>query len=104
MKQKEEDQIQDMRERYGYKCFLCEKVSTQRAHIIGNTKPNRKKYGPHIIDNPLNWLPACDLDHNALIDIGNRTDIIAALIQAGDRIAIEFVVMNNVERKRGKVI
>jgi hypothetical protein len=70
MKQKEKDNIIHIYEEYGYQCFVCGNRATQRAHIIGNTKLNRKLYGDAVIDDPLNWLPACGLEHNKQVDAG----------------------------------
>ena len=102
MKQKEIEQLSAMYSRYYHKCFLCDKTATQRAHIIGNTKVNRRKYGKEIIDSPLNWLPACSLYHNSLIDIGHSTDVIADMIKGNNRPWIEAFVRENVSRKKGK--
>lgn len=87
---------------YGYQCFLCEKSATQRAHIIGDTKLNRKVYGNHVIDHILNWLPACGLDHNKMIDIGMipcNQKVIASIIDGKEsfqtkRTMIESFVMH----------
>lgn len=108
MKQTEIDAIKEMHFRHGYKCFACDHMSSQRAHVIGNTRSNRKKYGSEIIDSTKNWLPACNLDHNALIDLGKNDllmSIVAGLIKSiavDSRAEIEGIVRENVLRKRGK--
>lgn len=68
----EKEQLQAMYARYNYQCYVCGKQATQRAHIISNTKKNRRIYGKGVIDSPLNWLPACSLACNALIDASNN--------------------------------
>ncbi len=70
MKAKEREQLQEMYERYNWGCFICGDRATQRAHIIGDTKLNRRVYGNAVIDNPLNWLPACSLGCNKRCDVG----------------------------------
>ena len=112
MKDKEEQQARAMYEHYNYRCFVCNNPAIERAHVIGNTKVNRRLYGNRVVDSPLNWLPACGLDHNAKIDIG-RNDIIkeqiALIIETNDldetekRQAIEAIVNENIQRKEGKL-
>ena len=90
---------------YDFKCFVTGLEATQRAHIIGNTRANRKRFGDDIIDNPLNWLPAHDLESNALIDVGHASNlpiIIAQAISDGDRTKIERLVRENINRKLSK--
>ena len=109
MTQHEADAIEAMYARHNYRCFLCDNPATQRAHIIGDTKSNRIKYG-NVIDNPLNWLPACNLRHNGYIDISrNRlaADTVAAIIMGAwsektKRRQIEVIVKENVKRKLKK--
>ena len=94
-----------MYEYYNWKCFVTGNRATQRAHIIGDTRPNRKQYGNEIINNPLNWLPCDGLDSNALIDIGKNDlliDSIVFCIQHNNREDIEDIVRGNIERKRNK--
>ena len=106
----EKEQLQAMYARYNYQCYVCGKQATQRAHILGNTKANRKLYGSAIIDNPLNWLPVCGLHCNSLIDIGKNyiaKEKIAVIlfIDAPDylkRKDIEKIVDENILRKRNK--
>lgn len=113
MKQIEIDQLEVMYLHYDNKCFVCGNPATNRAHILGNTIPNRKLYGLRIIDNPLNWLPACNNDNycNDLIDLGKNdllnesiTQIIDSLMDTADkRDGIEGLVIENIARKQGKV-
>lgn len=110
MNDKETEQVKAMYQYYKSLCFVCTDLSTQRSHIIGNTLPNRKLYGIRIIQNPLNWLPACCLDHNSLIDIGKNkilaskiVSIIDSLMDERDkRTEIESLVRANIQRKRDK--
>ena len=105
MKQAEKDAIERMYLHHDYMCFVCHHKVTQRAHIISNSKVNRKRYGSEIIDSPLNWLGACNLKHNALIDIGKNDlliDLIVFYIQHNNREDIEDIVRGNIERKRNK--
>lgn len=108
MKQSEIDAIKDMHLRQNDKCFACTNKSVQRSHIIGDTKPNRKRYGKAVVDNPKNWLGACGLTCNALIDLGKNDllmSIVAGLIKSiaqDSRAEIEGIVRENIERKRGK--
>ena len=113
MTEREKDQVKAMYIHYGYMCFVdTTRKATQRAHIIGNTKPNRNKYGNHIIDNPLNWLPAADLDNNKLIDIGKfpiyceriKNIIDSDLSRQEKRSIIENIVRDNIKRKQNKKI
>lgn len=113
MNDKEAEQVKAMYEHYDYKCFVCGKPANQRAHILGNTKANRKYCGASYIDNLLNWLPACSLKCNALIDIGSLgNNIVATSIGLcivsphsldDKREAIEGIVHLNIARKQGKV-
>ena len=107
----EREKLEELYLEYKHQCFVCGARATQRAHIIGNTKANRKKYGPEVIDNPLNWLLACSLECNALIDIGKNEifqHAIATVIKSDDygyfekRRTIEQFVRDNIERKRSK--
>lgn len=92
------------------KCFVCGMPANQRAHIIGNTKANRKRYGDEVIDSPLNVLPACNLVHNGYIDIGKSPVLgktISYLIESDlsydrKRELIEGQVLENIKRKRRK--
>ena len=105
MKQAEIDAIQKMYNYHGHTCFICGNPITQRAHIISNSKVNRKRYGSEIIDSPLNWLCACSLECNALIDIGKNDlliDLIVFYIKHNNREDIEDIVRGNIERKRSK--
>ncbi len=108
MKQKEIDAIQEMYARHNYRCFVCDDICTQRAHALGDTIPNRSKYGSEIVDSQKNWFPACNLDHNGLIDLGKNDilmSIVAGLIKSvssESRQEIEDIVRGNIERKRGK--
>ena len=97
--------INEMYIRHGYKCFVCAGRATQRAHIIGDTDVNRSIYGNAIIDNPLDWLPACNLRHNGLIDVSKNIELareIASLIVKGKRGKIEKLVRKNIVRKTKK--
>ena len=109
MKPREAELIRQMYEHYNYKCFVCPKRATQRSHIIGNTDPNRLKYGKDIIDNILNWLPACNIEHNALIDLGKNDHIldkvwyILSSELPNKRELIEDIVRQNIKRKKEKI-
>lgn len=96
-----------MYRRHNYRCFVKpENRATQRAHIIGNTKANRKKYGNDIIDSLYNWLPAGDLKANALIDAGNNEMLMGELytcILNGWQEEIERLVRENIKRKEAKI-
>lgn len=104
MTTKEIELIKGMYAKYNHRCFNCGEPATQRAHIIGNTKANRKAYGSEIIDSPLNWLPACSLGCNALMDIGKgfASDRIAGLIKLKARTIICELVQLNITRKKSK--
>ena len=105
MTPKEEEKILELYNLYGWTCFICGSPVTQRAHIIGNTKANISKYGKEIIDSVFNWLPACGLPHNALIDIGSASEIsdyIAFSIEHKNRHTIEQTVRENIQRKLSK--
>ena len=106
----EKEQLQAMYARYNYQCYVCGERAKMRAHIIGDTKPNRRRYGNAIVDNPLDWLPSCTLHCNSLIDISNnpeaRDKIVSIIrIDAPDylkRKDIEKIVDGNILRKRNK--
>jgi len=110
MKQTEIDQLEAMYLHYDFKCFVTGNQATQRAHIIGDTIPNRKLYGDRIIDNPLNWLPVDTLESNALVDLGKKdllnervTLIIDSLMDVADkRSEIELIVRVNIAEKQAK--
>ena len=107
MKDSEKENVMDMYKHYDFSCFLCKSQATQRAHIIGNTLLNRKLYGRRIIDNPLNWLPACSLKHNKKIDIGRNSIIAKKIVSVIDSMddysdkqeQIEQVVMENIKAR-----
>jgi len=106
MTDNEKQKIKAMYDHYNYKCFVSGKPAKMRAHIIGDTKPNIKRYGLEIICNSLNWLPAADLHCNSLIDISNdpiKRELVAMLIMQGERELIEDEVRLNIERKEAKV-
>ena len=92
------------------RCFVCGAPANQRAHIIGNTKANRKRYGDKVVDSPLNLLPACGLIHNGYIDIGKSPVlgktiaffILSDLQDNRKRVLIADQVRENIERKRRK--
>lgn len=44
----------------------------QLAHLIAETKSNRKKYGNCVIDHPLNRVLTCSLYCNGRMNIGNN--------------------------------
>jgi len=105
MKEGERTKIVAMYRRHNYRCFACGDAAWQRAHIVGNTKANRKRFGDDVIDSPFNWLPACGLYCNGLIDVGHASKLpeeIAEHIKSGNIVAIEESVRENIKRKRGK--
>ena len=108
MKQSEIDKLNIMYAIYGYTCFICPKRANQRAHAVGNTDPNRGKYGKEIIDNIDNFYPACSIDHNDTIDLGKNDYLlnkVASIIKSdvkNKRGLIEKIVLENVHRKRNK--
>lgn len=105
MKDREKEQIEEMYNHYGYRCFVSGKPATQRAHIIGNTLANKSKYGKAVIDSPFNWLPAHGLRENSLIDIGcnsDMSDFLAFNIEHKNRFRIEELVRDNIQRKLNK--
>jgi len=110
MNKVEVGRILKMYEHYNYKCFVCGGIATQRAHIIGNTKTNLSRYGLNVINSDMNWLPACNLYCNALIDISNnpvKRDLIAMLIEENPgnsdiKELIEEEVKLSIKRKEGK--
>ena len=81
---REEEEITDMYNRHGWNCFVCGERANQRSHLIGNTLLNQKLYGKRIIDNPLNWLPACSLACNKKLDIGRNTPLAKGIIRIID--------------------
>ena len=106
MRLDEREKIETMYAEYNHKCFMCNRPANQRSHIIGNTMANRKRYGHEVIDSPLNWLPACGIYHNGLMDVGhasNLPDKIAELIRRGHKGTIEHLVELNIDRKLNKV-
>ena len=110
MTSKEVEMVKELYLEYNNQCFVCGQQATQRAHIIGNTKSNRQRHGKDVIDNPLNWLPACSLECNGLIDTSRNTvfcDAIETVIKEDrpykeKRAIIEQFVKENIERKRSK--
>ena len=90
------------------RCFVCDTVAAERAHIISQGKRCRKKYGNAVINNPLDWLPSCH-ECNTLIDIGhnlNAERVATIILSYADiedkRAAIEDIVKMNIKRKQGK--
>ena len=109
-KQDKAEILEAMYEKHDYRCFVCGKSAIQRAHIIGNTHMNRRLY--NVVDNPLNWLPACSLYCNAKIDVGYNDELkerISLVIESEDmdetekREAIEAMVKENIQRKEAKL-
>ena len=106
MKDNEKEQIEEMYRDYGYKCFVCGKPVKQRAHIISNSKMSRKKYGDIAVDSVYNWLPACSLECNALIDSGHASLLsgnIYSLIHSGSKKEIDRLIRENIKRKLDKI-
>ena len=106
MKQNEADKIESMYIHYHYRCYVCGKPATQRAHLIGDTVANKRQYGAIIAD-ALNWLPACSLECNALIDTGKNTLLknnIERYIRTGNRKMIEELVTENITRKKNRLL
>lgn len=111
MKTAEKEAIQEMYSRHHYRCFVCGAEATQRAHIISNSRKNKRIYGQAVIDCPLNWLPACSLACNALIDASNNLalkEMIAFIVTTEviddwhySRIARD--VNKNIKRKKEKL-
>lgn len=98
MKQKEKDQLEEMYDRYNYQCFnpLCDNRASQRAHILGNTKLNRRLYGSDVIDDPLNWLPVCGLECNKMMDIGmipSNQKMIVDIIKGGNSTELKHILI-----------
>lgn len=61
--------------------------TAQLAHVIANTKPMRRKYGPDVIDDDRNMLLTCGLACNAAVQITNRPverEALAELIRRGE--------------------
>lgn len=107
MQNKTFDDINNIYEHYNYACFICGKRANQLAHIISNSKNNRKEYSAKIIDSNLNVLPACNLECNALIDTGKNTLLknnIERYIKSGNRAMIEQLVRDNIKRKKNRLL
>ncbi len=110
MTHNEASQIEEMYHHYNYRCFVCGKEATQRAHIIANTSLNKLLYGKKIVDNPLDWLPACSLECNKLMDAGKipaRAELIKSILESDmdmqdKRDGIESLVRENIALKRSK--
>lgn len=105
MKDREAERIRKLYDDHEWRCFVCGKCVSQRAHIIANTKSNKSKYGKTVIDNPLNWVPVCSLECNALCDVGHSSNLpnrIAHLIEQGHRAVILGEVRENIARKLNK--
>ena len=106
MQNKSYTEILDTYAHYQYCCFVCGKRANQLAHIITNSKSNRKEYSAKIIDSKLNVLPACSLECNALIDTGKNTLLknnIERYIRTGNRSQIEQLVRDNIARKKERL-
>ena len=107
---KERDKLETMYLRYDYHCMICPKMADQRAHIIGNTKLNRKLYGNKIIDSIHNWRPACSLECNKKIDIGSNQllqERIALIIESDmdyddKESEIDIIINNHIGEKNGR--
>lgn len=112
MTARETEQIEAMYAHYNHRCFVCNAKATQRAHILGRTRSNIKHYGNKIINHPFNWMPACSLACNALLDAGNNLQMketVASIILNTalhpeiQRAMIEQAVKINVARKQDKI-
>lgn len=106
MNKSEKELLEEMYRYYRWKSFLSGRPATQRAHIIGNTKPNRKRFGSSVIDSIYNWLPVADLEENALVDAGKNFFLLKSIsdfVLSGNRAKIEEVVLENVSRKKSKI-
>ena len=110
MNYKEEQDMREMYIHYNYRCFVCGKQATNRAHILGQGKLKRHLYSHKVIDNIANWLPSCDR-HNDLIDMSNNqlgAGRVALIIESDmsltdKRESIEAIVLDNIIRKEMKV-
>ena len=67
-KVKEREMIREMYAEQDWKCHVCRSPVTQRAHILGDTKLNRKLYTDAVIDSKDNWRGVCDLDCNNFVE------------------------------------
>ncbi len=105
MKDKERQKVEAMHHHYGYKCLICDRRATQRAHCLGDTKLNRRVYGDAVVDDISNYYPACGLHHNKIIDIGfiqsNQEEIVniieSDLFENDKRSIIEKIIRRNHE-------
>ena len=105
MTNKNKEIAQEVYEEYSYSCFVCGARATQIAHLIGDTKANRKYYGSIAVDSPLNKRPACGLKCNALCDVGHvsiLSDQIYSLIHSGWKEEIDRLIKENIKRKQNK--
>ena len=107
MKFDEEEKIRELYNEYNWKCFVCGKLVKQRAHIIGDTLPNRKVFGKHVLDSILNWLPVCSLECNKKCDVGRDSDaekvaiiIHSAMFYEEKREAIEKIVRARIAKEK----
>ena len=81
---KEREMIREMYAEQDWKCHVCGKPISQRAHILGDTKLNRKLYTDAVIDSKENWRGVCGLDCNNFVDIGKGTLLAEVAFQIMD--------------------
>jgi hypothetical protein len=76
-------QIDEYTKRYEAEYYLCwcGKKASQIAHRICSSKTNYKVYGKEVIDNNINLVPVCCLEHNDKVNIGNKIGTSKKLVQ-----------------------
>ncbi len=73
MKANEQEKIRELYIEQNWGCHICGKPVMHRAHVLGNTKPNRHLYTDAVIDSKENWRGVCNLECNKKVDIGKGT-------------------------------
>ena len=87
------------------------KPISQRAHILGDTKLNRKLYTDAVIDSKENWRGVCELECNNFVDIGKGTlqaEMVFQIITSDEsnqdkRIEIDKLIIEKNEIREKKV-
>ncbi len=104
-KVKEREMIRELYAEQDWKCHVCGKPVTQRAHVLGDRKLERRIYGDEIIDSKVNWRGVCDLDCNNFVDIGRglQAEIVYQIITSDESYEDKRAIINDLIIEKNKL-
>lgn len=84
-----------------YLCYFTGKQATQIAHLIANTKVNRKIYEGWYIDHHFNLCPVSSLELNDRCNIGFKPELCKKLIRLIDTFGNDDLTCREINRLLG---